>query len=411
MTIVPKHPIIRAFERAITCWLFSLIKSKGAILQTSFALRPAALKPRGGDTSMTNCICHFSVKSIQRSAGRSVTASVAYRDGEKIKDERTGETFDYTRRDGVEFAGNIVPDGVTRKYTTAELWNAAEQSEKRVNSSVGREYVVALPVELSQRERQNIAADFAAYLVDTYGVAANVAVHLPGKNGDERNYHAHIMTSTRVLTPEGFGAKTRVLDDKATRATEVKRIREKWAELGNQYLERAGSERRMNPRSFAARGIEREPEIHLGPAASAIERRRERWEEAKAEGRGAGPEPPTSARGDRNREIRALNAEIAEHSELGREITGEIAKQREQREQRERREAAAKQEAERQRDAAKQAGLQEGRTAMRASYDAWKREKAERQQREEQQRRREEQQRKAEREKAAKAERGRGRGR
>lgn len=314
---------------------------------------------------MSDCICHFAVKSIQRSAGRSVTASVAYRDGEKIKDERTGETFDYSKREGVEFVQNIIPSNVTRNYTTSELWNAAEQSETRVNSSVGREYIVALPVELTQEERQKAAVDFASYLVEQYGVAANVAVHLPGKNGDERNYHAHIMTSTRVLTPEGFGAKTRVLDDKATRAGEITRIREKWAELGNQYLERAGSERRMDPRSFTERGIDREPEIHLGPSASAIERRGE-----------------VSARGDYNRRVKQINALAAERDKVEREISE-----------------------------AKEAYVQEGRTEARAGYDAWKREReaaAERQREEQRQLRKQEEQREAERERATERDRDSG---
>lgn len=298
---------------------------------------------------MSNCICHISMKPIQRSAGRSVTASVAYRDGKKIKDERTGETFDYSHRDGVEFTQDLLPDGVMRNYTTSELWNAAEQAEKRINSSVGREYIIALPAELTQEERQKLAVDFASYLVDRYGVAANVAVHQPGKEGDERNYHAHIMTSTRVLTPDGFGEKTRVLDDKKTGAKEVKQIREKWAELGNEYLERAGSERRMDHRSFAERGLEREPEIHLGPAAAAMERRGE-----------------ASERGNRNREIRKLNALIGERDALEPEISS-----------------------------AARTFTQEGRSAARASLEVWKKEKAERQRQQLERQAQEEKQRRA----------------
>jgi hypothetical protein len=251
---------------------------------------------------MPECICHVKVNAIQRSAGRSVTAAVGYRDGEKIKDLRTGDTFDYTRKKGVEHAENILPKNIEKKYTTEELWNAAELAERKSNSVVGREYVVAIPCELDAKERKKLAADFAAYIVGKYNVAANVAIHAPGKNGDERNYHAHIMTSTRVLTPEGFGEKTRVLDVKQTGHVEIMKIRQTWAELSNQALEKAGSGRRMDARSFRDRGLERLPEVHLGPAAAAMERRGIHTE-----------------RGDHNREIRAFNELVERKDEQERE--------------------------------------------------------------------------------------------
>lgn len=266
---------------------------------------------------MPDCICHFAVKSIQRSQGRSVTASVAYRDGDKIKDERTGETFDYTHRSGVEHSENIIPEGMIKSYTNSELWNAAELAERKSNSVVGREYVVALPCELTPEERKKLAVEFARKIVERYGVAANVAVHKPGKEGDHRNYHAHIMTSTRVLRADGFGAKTRILDVRQTSRVEISALRDMWAGMSNAYLERAGSDRRMDARSFAERGMEREPEIHLGPTATAIERRHGRWERA-----GAGPEPPVSERGDANRKVRELNALIAERDALSADIGG-----------------------------------------------------------------------------------------
>ena len=252
---------------------------------------------------MSECICHVKVNAIQRSAGRSVTAAVGYRDGEKIKDIRTGETFDYTHKQGVEHSENILPENVKKKYTTEELWNAAEAAERKSNSVVGREYVVAIPSELDAKERKKLAVDFATYIVGKYNVAANVAIHEPGRQGDERNYHAHIMTSTRVLTPEGFGEKTRVLDVKQTSHLEIRNIRETWAAMSNQALEKAGSDRRMNPLSFAERGLDRMPEIHLGPMAAAMERR-----------------GIATGKGDRNREIRALNALIAERDSQKQEV-------------------------------------------------------------------------------------------
>jgi ATP-dependent exoDNAse (exonuclease V) alpha subunit len=245
---------------------------------------------------MEPCLCHFAVNVIQRSAGRSVTAAVAYRTYTTIRDERTGQTFDYSRKRGLEFAGNILPVGIDidRYKTTAELWNAVEVSETRKNSIVGREYVIAIPAELDEEGRKHLVVEFAAHIANKYKIVANVAIHEPGENNDARNYHAHIMTSTREITLEGFGEKTRILDCKNTSQAEITDLRNTWAEMANRFLEIARSDRRMDPRSFAERGIEKIPEVHLGPAASAMERRGER-----------------TAKGDLNREIREVNIGLA----------------------------------------------------------------------------------------------------
>lgn len=217
-------------------------------------------------------IYHLSVKTISRSAGRSATAAAAYRAGVKIADERTGDVHDYTRKGGVESAELVLPAGAPEWATDrAALWNAAEQSETRKNSTVAREFEVALPAELSPAERRGLAVAFGQELAERHGCAVDVAIHAPGKEGDNRNHHAHILCTTRRLTPDGFGAKTRELDDQKT--GEVTRWRGRWAELANEALERAGSTERVDHRSLKAQGIERDPLPHLGPAAAGFERR------------------------------------------------------------------------------------------------------------------------------------------
>ena len=221
-------------------------------------------------------IFHLSVKTISRSAGRSSTAAAAYRAGVEITDERTGEIHDYRRKAGVESAELFLPDGAPEWATDrAKLWNTAEQSEKRKNSTVAREFEVALPSELSADQRRKLAHDFARELVKRHGFAVDVAIHAPGKEGDTRNHHAHILCTTRKLTAEGFTEKTRELDDRATGAAEVTHWREQWAGLTNAALERAGHAVRVDHRSLEMQGIDREPAIHLGPSATAIERRGE----------------------------------------------------------------------------------------------------------------------------------------
>ena len=219
-------------------------------------------------------IYHLSVKTVSRSAGRSATAAAAYRAGCKITDGRTGEIHDYTRKGGVQSATLIVPAEAAAWANDREvIWNAAEQAEKRKNSTVAREFEIALPSELSPAERQRLAVDFAHELVARHGCAADVAIHAPGKEGDNRNHHAHILLTTRRLTPEGMGEKTRELDDKKTGKELVTQWRERFATLQNERLREAGHAVQVDHRSHAERGLQAEPTWHLGPAATAIERR------------------------------------------------------------------------------------------------------------------------------------------
>ena len=219
-------------------------------------------------------IYHLSVKTISRSAGRSATAAAAYRSGSEIVDAMTGEVHDYRHKAGVLHSELVLPDGAPAWASDrSQLWNAAEQAEKRKNSTVAREFELALPDELSHSERVRLARDFAGELVAKHGCAASVDVHAPGKEGDSRNHHAHLLLSTRRLGPDGFGEKTRELDDKKTGSQLVTEWRARFAELTNERLAQAGSSARVDHRSLEAQGIDRAPTVHMGPAATALERR------------------------------------------------------------------------------------------------------------------------------------------
>lgn len=236
-------------------------------------------------------IFHLSVKTVSRAAGRSAVAAAAYRSGEKLYDERCGLEHDYTRKGGVERgAGQFIlaPEGADWAQDRSALWNGAERSEVRKNATVAREYELALPAELGARERAQLVRDFGGELVARYGVAVDVSIHRPERQGDQRNWHAHVLTTTREVGPEGFGAKTRVLDAKATGPAEVEQLRGSWAAHVNRALERARSPERVDHRSYARREIEQEPTTHLGPRVTAMERRalrEERPEVVKARGR------------------------------------------------------------------------------------------------------------------------------
>ena len=144
------------------------------------------------------------------------------------------------------------------------LWNMAEWSEKRRNSTVAREWELALPAGLPATARRGLVERFCRELSARYGVAVDAAIHLPSKDGDERNHHAHIMFSTRAVTPEGFGKKTRVLDDRKTGGQEVEYMRAAWAGMVNAALEAAGIAERVDHRSHKDRAIDAPPTIHEG---------------------------------------------------------------------------------------------------------------------------------------------------
>src|ERR1035438_4312228 len=256
---------------------------------------------------MTGDWYHCSVKPVSRSAGRSVVAAAAYRLGERLEDERYATVQDYTRRRGVEATFTVAPsDAPEWAHNPESLWNAAERAETRKNSTLAREVELALPSLLTPEERQRITEKFAAELVERYHVAVSVAIHAPGRQGDDRNYHAHILFTTREMLPDGLGKKTRVLDDRKTGPQEVLKLRELAADIINESLAAVNADIRVDHRSFKDRGIEREPTRHLGPAATEIERRGE-----------------PSDRGDINRQAGRSNELAAERQALDAAIANE----------------------------------------------------------------------------------------
>jgi len=216
-------------------------------------------------------IFHLCAKMIGRSAGRSATAAAAYRAGCRIEDARTGEVFDYTRRSGVREAFILAPaDAPAWVANRAALWNRAEAAEKRKDAQVAREVEISLPSELPHEERRRLVVEFIQSEFVVQGMVADVAMHAPGREGDKRNEHAHILLTLRALATDDFGQKNRDWN----RTELLERWRARWAAMVNERLAAAGLDSRIDHRSLEAQGIaDRPPTEHLGPAASALERR------------------------------------------------------------------------------------------------------------------------------------------
>jgi ATP-dependent exoDNAse (exonuclease V) alpha subunit len=231
-------------------------------------------------------IYHLSVKPVSRAGGRSATAAAAYRAGELVHDHTSGEVFDYTRKRGIEHTEIVLPTEAARRDINwardrEALWNAAEAAENRSNSRVAREYELALPHELNREQRVELVRAFSKDVADRYGVGVDFAIHAPHWSGDERNHHAHVLTTTRTIEAGGLGDKSEIEWSDGNRRKaglgpakeEITVVRARWETLTNEYLQAHGIEARIDHRSLEAQGIEREPQSHLGPAVSSMERR------------------------------------------------------------------------------------------------------------------------------------------
>jgi hypothetical protein len=216
-------------------------------------------------------IYHLSVKTFSRSNGQSATAAVAYRAGAKIHCDHERRDHDYSKkRDVIHSEIFLPPNAPSWATDRQQLWNEVERAEKRKNSTVAREFEVALPNELNEEQRIALVQDFAKQIVARHGCAVDAHLHDDKASyKSKENQHAHIMLSTRRLEPEGFTKKTRELDEKTS--GEVVYWREQWAKTANEYLREYGIE--IDHRSLKDQGLEREPTIKMGVAASALERR------------------------------------------------------------------------------------------------------------------------------------------
>ena len=169
-------------------------------------------------------IYQLSVKAIRRSQGGNACAAAAYRSGAKVG------RFDYSNRRGVVDRALFLPDQAP-PWGRARLWQEAEAAERRKNSVVAREVLLALPHEMPVDGHRKAVEAFCRFLVGRYQVAADAALHAPKIGHDARNHHAHILITTRRLTGEGLTEKTRELDDKTTGPLEIEAMREHWAYL------------------------------------------------------------------------------------------------------------------------------------------------------------------------------------
>ena len=215
-------------------------------------------------------IFHCSVQIISRGSGRSCVAAAAYRAGTRLHDAYTGFTHDFTRRADVRDTVIVTPDAAPAwAQDRQSLWDAVNAAETRGDAQTAREIEVSLPRELTMDQQRALVIGYVQRTFAAQGMVADIGLHA-GHNPDQPNPHAHILLTTRPLTPEGFGPKER----RWNRKDQLVAWRQGWAAAVNQALAQAGHPERVDARSFQDQGIaDRQPTIHEGVAARALERR------------------------------------------------------------------------------------------------------------------------------------------
>lgn len=206
-------------------------------------------------------IFHFQANAIQRSKGKTATAAAAYRAGIQLHDIRTGKTFDYTKKNDV--SNSFIVGWNSSRF---DLWNAAEAAEKRKDGTTGREYVLALPVDLNNDLKTKLAKQFAEHVNNKYGVAVDVCIHAI----DKHNPHAHVMTTTRISDGDKLLDKSELdisYSERKKRGLksnpkhELESLKIYWTELVNAELKANGINNKIDHRSLKKQGINRAPTI------------------------------------------------------------------------------------------------------------------------------------------------------
>lgn len=211
---------------------------------------PAAAAYRSGET-------------VGMASGRSILSAAAYRSGEPLRDEGRGLAFDYSRKQHVEYAAIMAPDGAPAwVYDRQTLWNAVERredaSKRPWHAQLAREVLVTLPRELSAAQCAALVRGFVQAEFTSQGMVADIALHRPPASDGGEQPHAHILLTMRHLEGGRFTGKGRDWNRRVTR------WRPAWQEHVNRALAEAGSEARVDHRSLEVRGIDREPQVKLG---------------------------------------------------------------------------------------------------------------------------------------------------
>lgn len=252
-------------------------------------------------------IFHLSVKIISRSKGQSAIASAAYRSGQRLVDQETGQSKDFTHKRGVQYSEIQLPEQAPRAYNDREvLWNEVQVKESKSNAQLAREVEVALPVELTRDQQIQLVHDYVQQNFVDQGMCADWSLH----DKADGNPHVHIMLTMRSIKQTGewapkqksgylldenehkipqidpktheqkIGARGRKMWKRTTKTyndwnkrNQVENWRKSWAEACNEYL---APDLQLDHRSYQRQAKEQAPTIHEGPVARQMGERSDR---------------------------------------------------------------------------------------------------------------------------------------
>ena len=191
-------------------------------------------------------IFHLDFKIVKRSEGRSSVAKAAYHARTRITDERTGDTYDYSRRTDLYGHFILAPANAPARIVkdSTALWNEVERVERQNNGQSSRYFDVAIPAELNNEDKKKLVLEYCQKNFVDKGMIADIAFH----DLDSDNPHAHVMLTLKTIGPEGFGKKERSWNDRKMSVL----WRESWSSMANSYLAAAGSSERIDHRSLQA---------------------------------------------------------------------------------------------------------------------------------------------------------------
>lgn len=238
---------------------------------------------------------HFNIRIVSRAKAESVVAAAAYQSGEKLFSEYDGQWKSDDHLERIVFKDILLPPNAPRAYADRQtLWNAVDASETKDNAQTARRFIITLPKELSIEDNIALIRNYCQTQFVDKGMIVDLAVHF--EDSDPPNPHAHLLCSMRSMDEQGhWNDKTKTayaLDENGNRIMgkngKWKRIRmdtvdwndrkyceiwrHEWEVQQNAALEQAGRTERVDMRSFKRQGIEMTPQVHLGPAAFALEK-------------------------------------------------------------------------------------------------------------------------------------------
>ena len=245
---------------------------------------------------------HFSISIRSRynkktGSKGSAVAGAAYQSAQRLFCEYDGQAKNYAyKKPELVYSEVMLPANAPPEYADrSRLWNSVEASESRFDAQLARSIIAALPRELPMEQSIEMVREFCRKNFVDNGMCCDIAIHDPSPPG--HNPHVHIMLTLRGIDENGLwlpkSRKEYILDKEGNRirlksgAWKSRKVdtvdwnrkenaeiwRGSWEKIQNRYLEKNKCPARVSLQSYANQGIDQIPTEHMGPAATAMEKK------------------------------------------------------------------------------------------------------------------------------------------